>query len=87
MHQLEDDRTLQALGFKYGDVMNGRELYKLLFERVHPSKILNWTSKPGSFWHISWTDPAKGFSDYDKGREMLMKEFAIAAGGGKPAKS
>ncbi len=76
-NQYRDVRMLQKLGLKHGDVMNARELYRLIFQRANPWDY-HWDSKPGSLWHDSAPDPKK-YENYKKGKDMLMREFGFAA--------
>ena len=75
-NQLRDLRTLQRLGLTYGATMKARDLYKLIFERI-PSTldVCRFDSPTPSVW---W-DPCGAMTtnkpEYEKGREMLMKEF------------
>jgi len=75
-NQLRDLRTLQKLGLTYGSTMNARELYKLIFERI-PSTvdICRFDSPNPSVWRDGCGDRTTNSENYEKGREMLMKEF------------
>jgi len=81
-NQYRDVRMLQKLGLKHGDVMNARELYRLIFERANPWDFYIWDMKPGSLWcdvggemdpKLRWGPESR----YVKGRKMLMKEFGF----------
>ena len=72
-NQMRDLRVLQILGLSYGDVMNGRALYRLLLERIPGTYALCHldASRP-SVW---WTGCGAADADspaYAKGRQELM---------------
>jgi hypothetical protein len=77
-NQLRDVRTLQRLGLQHGDVVNARELYRRIFERI-PSTLLVCRVSKGvqdpSVWDDGCGQRAVSNPSYDKGRELLMKEF------------
>jgi hypothetical protein len=79
-NQLRDVRVLQKLGLRYGDVMNARELYRLIFERIPSTalvcRVSEGVSEP-SVWLDGCGQRVESNPNYDKGREKLMKEFGF----------
>lgn len=80
-NEMKDLNVLQALGLTYGATMNARALYKLIFERI--PKTGGICALDSRIAQISvWRDGCGGnpapCPNYEKGREMLMKEFAPA---------
>jgi len=79
-NQLRDVRVLQRLGLQHGDVVNARELYRRIFERI-PSTTLVCRISEGvqepSVWDDGCGQRTVSNPNYDKGREMLMKEFGF----------
>lgn len=75
-NQLRDLRTLQKLGLTYGSTMNGRELFRRIFERI-PSTvdICRFDSPTPSVWYDGCGSRTHSAENYDKGRQMLMEEF------------
>jgi hypothetical protein len=77
-NEMKDLNVLQALGLTYGATMKAREIYKLIFERIpHTAGVCALDS---SIADLSvWRDGCGGnpvpCPNYEKGREMLMKEF------------
>ena len=76
-NQLRDLRTLQKLGLTYGATMRAGELYKLIFERI-PSTldICRFESPSPSVWWDDCGARTTNNESYEKGREMLMREFS-----------
>ena len=79
-NQLRDVNVLQRLGLQHGDVINARELYRRIFERI-PSTALVCSISRGvqapSVWDDGCGQRAVSNPNYDKGREMLMEEFGF----------
>jgi len=77
-NQVKDINVLQALGLTYGTVMDAREMYRLIFERIPTASgvcVLNAIPVPDhSFWHDGCSDSTQP-AGYDKGREMLRGVF------------
>ncbi len=79
-NQLRDVRTLQRLGLQHGDVVNARELYRRIFERI-PSTALVCPIKgvqAPSIWESACGARVTNSPTYEKGRELLMKEFGVS---------
>ncbi|MCX6994009.1 MAG: DUF1284 domain-containing protein [Kiritimatiellaeota bacterium] len=80
-NEMKDLNVLQALGLTYGTTMNARALYKLIFERIPKTGgvcALDIRIAQLSVWCDSCGKNPAPCPDYEKGREMLMKEFAKA---------
>ena len=76
-NQLRDVRTLQKLGLTYGATMNARELYKRILERIPSTlEICRLDSPTPSVWWDPCGEMTTNKEEYEKGREMLMKELA-----------
>ncbi|MEN6645526.1 MAG: hypothetical protein ABFE08_24030 [Armatimonadia bacterium] len=78
-NQVKDVNVLQALGLTYGTVMEAREMYRLIFDRIPAVSgvcVLNSIPVPEySVWHDGCSNnPQPGA--YEKGREMLREVFA-----------
>ena len=76
---LKDLNTLHALGLTFGTTMKAKALFELVFERI-PTVWDACALDPGIPERSLWRDqcgkleaPCPG---YDKGRKILMKEFA-----------
>ncbi|MEN8230896.1 MAG: hypothetical protein ABFS38_22260 [Bacteroidota bacterium] len=68
--ELKDLNVLQALGLKYGDVLPARELYTMLYNRIHSqTQICGWgdglVTSPE--WTVCTAGPEPGPA-YAKGR-------------------
>jgi len=78
-NEMKDLNVLQASGLTYGTTMKAREIYKLIFERIPQTAgvcALDGSIADLSVWRDGCgTDPVP-CPDYEKGRAMLMKEFA-----------
>jgi len=66
------------LGLTYGSTMKAKDLYKLIFERIPTAAgVCALPGNPSDFF--IWRDPcgqkAHPCPNYEKGREMLMKEL------------
>lgn len=79
--QLRDVRVLQKLGLGYGDVINARELYKRIFERIPSSALICGSISKGvkdpSVWDDECGHHSESLPEYVKGREQLIKEFGF----------
>ncbi len=81
-NELKNLNVLQALGLTYGVTMKAKELYELLLERFdRVSKLAGVCAMRGDIPDSSmWRDVCgkrPGFCPgYEKGREMLMNEYA-----------
>lgn len=75
-NQLRDLRTLQKLGLTYRTTMRARDFYRLVFERI-PSTldICRFDSTNPSVWWDGCGARTTNNESYQKGREMLMREF------------
>ena len=75
-NQLRDLRTLQRLGLTYGATMNAKELFRLILERI-PSTldVCRLDSPAPSVWWDPCGERTTNNPEYEKGREMLMKEL------------
>lgn len=79
-NQLRDVNVLQRLGLQHGDVVNARELYRRIFERIPSTALVCRISKDvhdPSVWDDGCGQRAVSSPTYDKGREMLMKELGF----------
>jgi hypothetical protein len=84
-NQLIDIRTLQKLGMTHGDVMNARELYQRIFEKIPDSNLVCGTVAKGAGKGSVWdegcghhSEKGEPYQPYIKGRELLIKEFGFA---------
>ncbi|MCR4414310.1 MAG: phenylalanine--tRNA ligase beta subunit-related protein, partial [Thermoguttaceae bacterium] len=82
-NQLRDLRMLRILGLRFGDTLNGRELYRLILRRI-PSTLAVCRFPFGAQEdHLSvWTDgcgrsPVNNPS-YEKGRKELMQRLGMS---------
>ena len=78
-NELKDLNVLQILGLTYGTTMKAKELYDLLFERIPSVRgvcALARDIPDSSLWRDTCGKEATPCTDYDKGRKMLMAEFA-----------
>jgi hypothetical protein len=75
-NQLRDLRTLQKLGLTYGAKMRAKDLYRLIIERI-PSTldICRFESPNPSVWWDDCGARTTNNENYEKGREILMREF------------
>ncbi|MFH1267489.1 MAG: hypothetical protein ABIK89_17335 [Planctomycetota bacterium] len=75
-NQLRDLRTLQILGLTFGSTMKAKDLYERVFERI-PSTlaVCRFESPEPSVWWDSCGARETNNTDYEKGRDELMKEF------------
>ena len=77
-NEMKDLNVLQALGLTYGTTMKAREMYKLIFERIPKTDgicALDSSVADLSVWHDGCGERAPCCPKYQKGREILMKEF------------
>ena len=75
-NQLRDLRMLQKLDLTYGATMNGRELYKLIFERIRSTvDICRFDSPDPSVWWDGCGVRTTNFENFEKGKRMLLQEF------------
>lgn len=77
-NEMKDLNVLQALGLTYGTTMNARALYKLIFDRITKTEgvcALDSRIVPLSVWRDGCGASPDPCPNYEKGREMLMKEF------------
>jgi hypothetical protein len=79
--QLRDVRVLQALGLQYGDVVNARELYRRILQRITSTVPICGTISrgvhPPSVWWSECGHHSVSLPEYVKGREELMKKFGL----------
>lgn len=77
-NQLRDVNMLRVLGMRYGDVMNARELYRLIFERI-PSPAPICSVSRGVHEPSVWYDGCGASEEicpmYDAGRRALEAAF------------
>jgi hypothetical protein len=80
--QLRDVRVLQVLGLQYGNVVNGRELYRRILGRITSTVPICGTISKGvykpSVWWSECGHHSVSLPEYVKGREELIKEFGFA---------
>ena len=78
-NELKDLNVLQRMGLTYGSTMRAGALYRLIFERI-PTTSAVCALKDGlpsfSVWHDPCGEKSPPCPTYEKGREMLMREFA-----------
>ncbi|MCM8760425.1 MAG: DUF1284 domain-containing protein [Candidatus Omnitrophica bacterium] len=73
-NQLRDMRVLQILGLDYGTTMNGRELYRLIFEKISSTlQTCRIENLPNSMWHDGCGKRKVSHPGYEKARKELMK--------------
>ena len=68
----------RLLGLTYGTTMKAREMYKLIFERIPKTAgvcALDSSVADLSVWDDACGERPAPCPTYQKGREMLMKEF------------
>jgi len=71
--QKKDLDVLQKLGLKYGDVLPGRELYALLFERIHSTtQICGWGDAVVRAPEWSICGGPEGNKGYEKARQCNL---------------
>lgn len=77
-NEMKDLNVLQALGLTFGSTLKAKDLFKLIFERIHKTAGI-CALDHGIADHSVWRDgcgrnlaPCPG---YEKGRELLMKSF------------
>lgn len=80
-NEMKDLNVLQALGLTYGATMKAKDMYRLIFERI--PKVDGICALAPEIVDLSvWRDACgrtPGFCPtYEKGREMLTKELALA---------
>jgi hypothetical protein len=77
-NEKKDLNVLQALGLTYGVTLPARKLYKLIFERIPKTAgicaLLGRTTS-NSLWNDECGNRPDPCPDYEKGRELLMKEL------------
>ncbi len=67
---------LQMLGLSYGSTMKAKELYKLILERIPSTlELCRMEDATPSVWWDACGARTPNNSSYEKGREMLMREF------------
>ena len=82
-NQLRDLRLLRILGLRFGDTLNGRELYRLIFQRI-PSTLavcrfpLGAQEDALSVWTDSCGRSEVNNPNYEKGRKELMQKLGMA---------
>jgi hypothetical protein len=82
-NELKDLNVLQRLGLSFGASLKARDLYRLILERI-PSDagvcaLENRENPAFSIWWDPCGDPKRPRpSAYQKGREMLRKEFGMS---------
>lgn len=77
-NEMKDLNVLQALGLKYGDVVEARALYKLIFERIPTVDGVCALHTLGNPEYSVWRDGCSSMTfpgPYEQGREMLWDEF------------
>ena len=77
-NEMKDLNVLRALGLTYGTTMKAREIYALIFQRIPNTAgvcALDSTVADISVWRDGCGGSPDPCSDYEKGVEMLMKEF------------
>ncbi len=75
---LKDLNVLKALGLTFGTVMNAREMYRLIFERIPTAHGVCALPIIGLPEHSIWKDPCSDNTapdSYEKGRAELMERF------------
>jgi hypothetical protein len=79
--QLRDVRVLQKLELAYGDMINAKELYKMILERIPSSAIICGSISKGvrdpSVWDDECGHHAESLPAYTKGREQLIHAFGF----------
>ncbi len=81
-NQLRDLRMIRILGLHFGDTINGRELYRRIFERI-PGTLaicrfpLGAQSDAESVWTDSCARRTVNNPGYEKGRKELMNELGL----------
>lgn len=87
--QLRDLRVLQVLGLQFGQTMNARELYALIFEKIPTTNdVCTLRGAFPSVWedicgvnNAKWTSEGKPNESYTRGRALLIEALGISAGG------
>ncbi len=77
---LKDLNVLQRLGLKYGTIMNARKLYYMIFEKIPTvAGVCAIENLPFAWlWHNACGENLfQQVRRYEKGREMLIKEFGF----------
>jgi len=77
-NEMKDLNVLQALGLTYGTTMKAREIYALIFQRIPNTAgicALDNAVADLSVWRDGCGGRPEPCPDYEKGVEMLMKEF------------
>ncbi|NUQ63865.1 MAG: hypothetical protein HUU20_15415 [Pirellulales bacterium] len=80
--QLRDVRVLQVLGLRHGDVVNARELYRKIFDRITSTVAICGTIsngvQPPSVWWSECGHHSVSLPEYVKGRKDLIQEFGFS---------
>jgi len=80
-NQLRDVRVLEKLEHQYGDIVNGRDLYRMIFERIPSTAPICGSVSKGvtdpSVWHDPDGHHSESLPEYVKGMELLKKEFGF----------
>ncbi|MEW6355864.1 MAG: hypothetical protein AB1696_06050 [Planctomycetota bacterium] len=81
-NQKRDLDVLQVLGLCYGSTMKAKDLYRLIFERIPTTReVCRRQNLPPSVWWDGCGENndrnPRGNENYEKGREMLKKEFEL----------
>jgi hypothetical protein len=77
-NEMKDLNVLQALGLTFGSTLKAKDLFKLIFERIHkPAGIcaLDHGIADSSVWRDGCGRNLAPCPGYEKGRELLMKSF------------
>jgi len=77
---LKDLNVLQRLGLTYGTIMNARKLYYMIFEKIPTvAGVCAIENLPFAWlWHNACGENLfNQVRRYEKGREMLIKEFGL----------
>jgi hypothetical protein len=77
-NEVKDVNTLQALGLTYGTVIDAREVYRLIFERIPTADGVCALSRIDVPEHSVWRDGCHSMvfpGPYEKGREELRESF------------
>jgi hypothetical protein len=78
-NEKRDLDTLQKLGLHFGSTMKGRELYRLIFEKILTTMEIckrDGNCCPSVWWDACGESNLKeGNPNYEKGRKELMEKF------------
>jgi hypothetical protein len=78
-NQMRDLRVLQKLGLAYGATLPGRELYRLLFERIPGTRaICGLDHSTASVWQTGCGMEVGDAPNYEKGKRLLMSRLTGA---------